>query len=138
MKPGDVERKPEGAAKVQLKGCGWNISPRGTTFLTSLKVEVVKRQDTTGGKARTPFGAIKNKMVGETFVPPIKKVSKRLLDQARLKRLLTLVKKDIEEMENEMKGLSMINQKLERYFIRTTFLQAQGLHQPGRRIPRPS
>ena len=62
--------------------------------------------------------AIKNQMVGETFVPPIKKVSKRLLDQARLKRLLTLVKKDIEEMENEMKGMSMINQKLERYFIR--------------------
>ena len=76
-------------------------------------------------KTRTPLVEkqerllqIKNQMVGETFVPPIKKVNKRLLDQARLKRLLTLVKKDIEEIETEMKGISMINQKLERYFIR--------------------
>jgi len=61
---------------------------------------------------------IKNNMIGETFVPPIKKVNKRLLDQARLKRFLTLVKKDIEEIDTEMKGLTMINQKLERYFIR--------------------
>ena len=61
---------------------------------------------------------IRNQMVGETFVPPIKNTSKRLLDQARLKRLLVLVKKDIEEIENELKGMSMINQKLERYFIR--------------------
>jgi DNA-directed RNA polymerase subunit M/transcription elongation factor TFIIS len=61
---------------------------------------------------------IKNQMVGETFVPPIKKVSKRLLDQARLKRLLTLVKKDMDGIDTEMKGTGMIIQKLERYFIR--------------------
>jgi DNA-directed RNA polymerase subunit M/transcription elongation factor TFIIS len=60
---------------------------------------------------------IKNQMIGETFVPPIKKVSKRLLDQARLKRFHEAVKRDIDNIENEMKGISRITKRLEVYFI---------------------
>ena len=60
---------------------------------------------------------IKNQMIGETFVPPIKKVSKRLLDQARLKRFHEDVKRDIDNIENEMKGISRITKRLEVYFI---------------------
>jgi DNA-directed RNA polymerase subunit M/transcription elongation factor TFIIS len=61
--------------------------------------------------------AIKNQMIGETFVPPIKKVSKRLLDRARLKRFHEAVKRDIDNIENEMKGISRITKRLEVYFI---------------------
>ena len=116
MKPGDVNENQKEIQKFNSKIWTEYLAKRNYIFDVT-ESGVVKRKTPLVEKQERLL-EIKNQMVGETFVSPIKKVSKRLLDQARLKRLLTLVKKDIEEMENEMKGLSMINQKLERYFIR--------------------
>ena len=116
MKPGNVNENLKELQKFNSKVWTEYLAKRNYIFDVT-DSGVVKRKTPLVEKQERLL-EIKNKMVGETFVPPIKKVSKRLLDQARLNRLLTLVKKDIDEMENEMKGLSMINQKLERYFIR--------------------
>jgi DNA-directed RNA polymerase subunit M/transcription elongation factor TFIIS len=116
MKPGDVNENQKEIQKYNSKLWTEYLAKRNYIFDTT-ENGIVKR--------RTPLVIkqerlleIKNQMIGETFVPPTKKINKRLLDQARLKRLLNLVKKDIEEIDTEMKGLSMINQNLEHYFIR--------------------
>jgi len=108
MKPGDVNENQKEIQKFNSKIWTEYLAKRNYIFDVT-ESGVVKRKTPLVEKQERLL-EIKNQMVGETFVSPIKKVSKRLLDQARLKRLLTLVKKDIEEMENEMKGLSMINQ----------------------------
>jgi hypothetical protein len=136
MKPGDANENQKELQKFNSKVWMEYLAKRNYIFDVT-DSGVVKRKTPLVEKQERLL-EIKNKMVGETFVPPIKKVSKRLLDQARLNRLLTLVKKDIDEMENEMKGLSMINQKLERYFIRRPSFKPKVFIGPGRRIPRPS
>lgn len=116
MKPGDVNENQKEIQKSNSKLWTEYLAKVNYRFvhadngITKVKTPLVEKQER--------LLAIKNQMVGETFVPPIKKVSKRLLERVRLNRLLVAVKKDIEEMENEMRGLVMINQKLERYFIR--------------------
>jgi len=116
MKPAQVEETRKEILKRNSKMWTEYVAKKNYIFDTTDSGLVKRRTPLVEKQER--LLAIKNQMVGEPFTLPIKKVNKRLLDQARLKRLLTLVKKDIEEMENEMKGLSMINQKLERYFIR--------------------
>jgi DNA-directed RNA polymerase subunit M/transcription elongation factor TFIIS len=116
MKPGDVNENQKEIQKSNSKLWTDYLDKLNYRFvhtdngLTKVKTPLVEKQER--------LLAIGNQMVGEKFVPPIKKVSKRLLERVRLNRLLVAVKKDIEEMENEMRGLVMINQKLERYFIR--------------------
>jgi len=116
MKPGDVNETQKEIQKLNSKVWMEYIAKRNYIFDVTDSGPVKRKTPLVEKQER--LLAIKNQMVGETFTPPIQKVSKRLLDQARLKRQLFLVKKDIEEIENETKGLSMINQKLERYFIR--------------------
>jgi len=116
MKPGDVNETQKEVQKLNSKVWMEYIAKRNYIFDVTDSGPVKRKTPLVEKQER--LLAIKNQMVGETFTPPIQKVSKRLLDQARLKRQLFLVKKDIEEIENETKGLSMINQKLERYFIR--------------------
>ena len=116
MKPGDPNENQREIQKFNPKVWTEYLAKRNYIFdatdsgLVKRKTPLVEKQER--------LLAIQNQMVGEKFVPPIKNVRKRLLDRVRLNRLLAAVKKDIEEMENEMRGLSMINQKLERYFIR--------------------
>ena len=116
MKPGDVNENQKEIQKSNSKLWTEYLAKVNYRFvhadngITKVKTPLVEKQER--------LLAIKNQMVGETFVAPIKKVNKRLLERVRLNRLLVAVKKDIEEMENEMRGLVMINQKLERYFIR--------------------
>ena len=116
MKPGDPNENQREIQKFNPKVWTEYLAKRNYIFdatdsgLVKRKTPLVEKQER--------LLAIQNQMVGETFVAPIKKVNKRLLERVRLNRLLMAVKKDIEEMENEMRGLSMINQKLERYFIR--------------------
>ena len=116
MKPGDETENQREVQKFNLKVWMEYLAKRNYIFdvtdsgLVKRKTPLVEKQER--------LLTIENQMVGETFVAPIKKVSKRLLVRVQLNRLLVAVKKDIEEMENEMKGLVMINQKLERYFIR--------------------
>ena len=116
LKPGFMDENRKEIQKSNSKLWTEYIAKRNYIFdpaengLVKRKTPLVEKQER--------LLAIKNQMVGETFVPPIKKVKKRLLDQARLKRLLASIKKDIEEVDTEMKGITMINQKLERYFIR--------------------
>jgi DNA-directed RNA polymerase subunit M/transcription elongation factor TFIIS len=116
MKPRDVNENQKVIQKFNSKI--WTEYLAKKNYIFDVTDSGVVKRKTSLVEKQERLLEIKSRMVGETFVPPIKKVSKRLLEQARLKRLLTLVKKDIEEMENETKGLSMINQKLERYFIR--------------------
>ena len=116
MKPGNVNE-----TRIQIKKSTsklWTDYLAKKNYIFDTTDSGLVRRNTSLVEKQERLLAIKNQMVGETFTPPIKKVSKRLLDQVRLKRLLVAVKKDIEEIENEMKGMSMINQKLERYFIR--------------------
>ena len=116
MKPGDVNENMKELQKFNSKVWTEYLAKRNYIFDVT-DGGVVKRKTPLVEKQERLL-EIKNKMIGETFVPPTKKINKRLLDQARLKRLLNLVKKDIEEIDTEMKGLSMINQNLEHYFIR--------------------
>jgi DNA-directed RNA polymerase subunit M/transcription elongation factor TFIIS len=116
MQPTSVEETRKEIQKSNSKLWTEYLAKRNYIF-DSTESGLVKRRTPLVEKQERLL-AIQNKMVGETFIPPIKNVNKRLLDQVRLKRLLTLVKKDIEDMKNEMRGLVMINQKLERYFIR--------------------
>jgi len=116
MKPGDVNENQKEIQKSNSKLWTEYLAKvnyrfvHGDNGITKVKTPLVEKQER--------LLAIKKQMVGETFVAPIKKVNKRLMERVRLNRLLVAVKKDIEEMENEMRGLVMINQKLERYFIR--------------------
>jgi hypothetical protein len=109
MKPSNVNENQKELQKFNSKI--WTEYLAKKNYIFDVTDSGVVKRKTSLVEKQERLLEIQNKMVGETFTPPIKKVSKRLLDQARLNRLLTLVKKDIDEMENEMKGLSMINQK---------------------------
>ena len=93
MKPGDVNENQKEIQKSNSKLWTEYLAKVNYRFvhadngITKVKTPLVEKQER--------LLAIKNQMVGETFVPPIKKVNKRLLERVRLNRLLVAVKKDI-------------------------------------------
>jgi len=116
MKPAEAEETRKEIQKYNSKVWSEYVAKKNYIFDVT-ENRLVKRKTSLVVKQERLL-ELMNRMEGETFVPPIKKVNKRLLDQVRLKRLLTSVKKDIDGIDTEMKGTGMIIRNLERYFIR--------------------